>query len=46
MQYSKPEIVLVGSAVSAIQSNLTKGMQPGDSQGGDFTISSAYESDE
>jgi hypothetical protein len=46
MQYSKPEIVLVGSAVSAIQSNLAKGMQPGDSQGGDFTISSAYESDE
>lgn len=46
MQYSKPEIVSVGSAVSAIQSNLTKGMQLGDSQGGDFTNPSAYEADE
>ena len=46
MKYSKPEVVQVGSAVSAIQSNLAKGMQPIDSQAGDFTTNSAYESDE
>jgi hypothetical protein len=47
MKYSKPEIVEAGSAVDAIQSNLSKGMAPTDSQGqGDYTTSSAYEADE
>jgi hypothetical protein len=47
MKYSKPEIVEAGSAVDAIQSNLSKGMAPTDSQGqGDYTVSSAYEADE
>jgi hypothetical protein len=47
MKYNKPEVVEVGSAVDAIQSNLTKGPILGDAQNqGDFTTSAAYESDE
>lgn len=47
MQYNKPEMVAVGSAVDVIQSNLAKGLNPIDSQGqGDFTTAAAYEADE
>lgn len=47
MTYSKPEIVVLASAVDAIQSNLTKGPVMGDSQNqGTFTGPSAYEADE
>jgi hypothetical protein len=47
MKYSKPEIVLVGSAVEAIQSSLVKGGEPGDAMGqGDQTNPSAYQADE
>jgi hypothetical protein len=47
MTYSKPEIIALGLATVAIQSNLTKGPVMGDSQNqGDFTSSAAYEADE
>lgn len=47
MVYSKPEIFALGSAVVAVQSNLTKGPVMGDSLNqGDFTSSAAYEADE
>lgn len=47
MEYSKPEIVEVGSAVDAIQWTLEKGPNLGDSQGqGDHTPTPAYEADE
>lgn len=47
MKYSKPKIVEVGPAAEAIQSSLSKGMQPLESQGqGDYTNASAYEADE
>jgi hypothetical protein len=47
MKYSKPEIVQAGSAVEAIQSNLSKSMPSTDAQGdGDLTGTSAYEADE
>jgi hypothetical protein len=47
MQYSKPEIVEMGSAVNAIQSNLAKGPIQGDSNDqGLYTAGAAYESDE
>ncbi len=44
MTYNKPEIELVGDAVSAIQSNTSK---PGSfSDGGPGQVSSAYDLDE
>jgi hypothetical protein len=46
MKYSKPEIVQVRSAVEAIEWNLSKNVQSTDAQGGDYTASSAYQSDE
>lgn len=47
MNYSKPEIVQVGSAVEAIQSNLSKSIPNTDAQSdGDLTGTSAYEADE
>ena len=47
MKYSKPEIVEVGEALDAIQWNLEKGPNMGDSQGqGDHTPTAAYQSDE
>lgn len=47
MQYSKPEVVEVGSAVDVIQSTLRKGSSPLDSlNDGDFTTSGAYQADE
>ncbi len=46
MTYRKPEIVQVGSAVEVIQSDLTKSLSGIDSQGGEYTASSAYQSDE
>jgi hypothetical protein len=47
MEYRKPEVLLVLPAVEAIQSNLTKGMPFGDSNGGPLPSSgSAYQADE
>lgn len=46
MKYCKPEIVRVGSAVEVIQSGLTKSSSGIDSQGGEYTAPSAYQSDE
>jgi hypothetical protein len=47
MEYSKPEIVLVGSAVDAIQSSLDKGIVATDSTvPHEMTPSAAYEADE
>lgn len=47
MKYIKPELIEIGSALEAIQSNLSKGMQPNDQDLTDsFTNPSAYVADE
>lgn len=47
MEYRKPEMLLVLPAAEAIQSNLSKGGMPPDSDGGPLpTTGSAYQADE
>ncbi|GGA80375.1 hypothetical protein GCM10011507_34520 [Edaphobacter acidisoli] len=47
MEYTKPEIILAGDAISTIESNLDKNIAPVDSQTGqDLTGAPAYEADE
>lgn len=47
MEYVKPDIVLVGAAVDAIQSSLDKGIQSSDSTvPNELTPTAAYEADE
>jgi hypothetical protein len=46
MEYTKPEVVLVGSAVETIQSSLTKNVKSPDSIQGPLTAASAYQADE
>lgn len=47
MENTKPEMIFVGSAVDAIQSNLDKGIVPADSANPtELTSSAAYEADE
>jgi len=46
MEYSKPQLTLVGSATDAIQSGLTKGPVEGDHIAGPMTNPPAYEADE
>jgi len=46
MRYSRPEVLLLGSAIKAIQSTLAKNLKPVESAAGSLSASAAYQADE
>jgi hypothetical protein len=46
MEYSKPEVFLIGDAIETIRSTLAKNIKPVESIAGPFSASAAYQADE